>query len=88
MLFSHLSGREDDTMCNIGVARTKCSNTQREKCCEEEGDGGKRPFAEFHGSTPMDPKNDGLGRRSCRLKYSLFAAFRERLSASVRSRAA
>jgi hypothetical protein len=49
-LFSRLSGREG-TKLKIGVARFECPNTQRQKCCEEEGDDGERPFTAFHGST-------------------------------------
>src|SRR5262245_23893981 len=55
LLFSRLSGREG-TRGKIGVARVECSNTQRQKRCEEEGDHGKRPLAAFHGSTPFRSK--------------------------------
>src|SRR5262249_21909625 len=34
----------------------ECSNTQRQKRCEEERDDGKRPLAAFHGSTPVRSK--------------------------------
>jgi len=51
LLFSRLSGREG-TRSKIGVARIECSNTQRQKHCEEEGDHGKRPLAAFHDSAP------------------------------------
>jgi hypothetical protein len=58
LLFSRLSGREG-TRGKIGVARIECSNTQRQKHCEEEGDDGKRPLAAFHGSTPFRVEKDG-----------------------------
>src|SRR5262249_18297079 len=53
--FSRLSGREG-TRGKIGVARIECSNTQRQKHCEERGDDSKRPLAAFHGSTPFRSK--------------------------------
>jgi hypothetical protein len=53
LLLSRLSGRKG-TRCRIGVARIECSNTQRQKDCqEEEGNDGKRRLAAFHGSTPI-----------------------------------
>src|SRR5262249_50075095 len=61
-LFSRLSGREG-TRGKIGVARIECSNTQRQKHCEEE-DHGKRPLAAFHGSTVFgSKKTTSLERR-------------------------
>jgi hypothetical protein len=63
--FSRLSGREGPrgkigvARIKIGVARIDCSNTQRQKHCEQGGDDGKRPLAAFHGSTPFrSKKND------------------------------
>src|SRR6266446_2135669 len=49
-LFSRLSGREV-TRGKIGVARVECSNTQRQKRCED-GEDGKRRLPAFHWSTP------------------------------------
>ena len=40
----------------VGVARIECSNTQRQKHCEEEGHGSQRPLTAFHGSTPLGRK--------------------------------
>src|SRR5215467_4041854 len=57
-MFSRLSGCEG-TRGKIGVARIECSNTQRQKHCEEEGDHGKRPIAASHGSTPLKAKRTG-----------------------------
>jgi hypothetical protein len=57
LLFNRLSGCEG-TRGKIGVARIECSNTQRQKHCEEEGDHGKRPIAASHGSTPFKAKKD------------------------------
>src|SRR5262245_19374001 len=56
LLFSRLSGCEG-TRGKIGAARIECSNTQRQKHCEEERDHGNRPIAASHGSTPftLDP---------------------------------
>jgi hypothetical protein len=51
-LFSRLSGREG-TIGKIGVARIECSNTRRQKHCEQGEDDGKRPLPAFHGSTPF-----------------------------------
>ena len=71
LLFSRLSGREG-TRGKIGVARIECSNTQRHKHCEEEGDDGKRSLAAFHGSTPFRSKKTTRleRRRGLSLKYS------------------
>ena len=64
LLFSRLNGREG-TRGKIAVARIECSNTQRQKPCEEEGDDSNRPLAAFHGSTPSrSKKNDELGHAS------------------------
>src|SRR5215471_3548597 len=54
------------------VARTECSNTQRQKLCEEEGDHGKRPLAAFPGSTPLTTSLER--RRRLSLKCSLSAS--------------
>jgi hypothetical protein len=55
-LFGRLSGH-DGTRGKIGVARTECSNTQRWKRCEDDGEDGKQLFAPFHGSTPFSSKH-------------------------------
>jgi len=52
LLFSRLSGREG-MRGKISVARIECSNTQRQKHCEEEGGHGKRALAASHGSIPF-----------------------------------
>ncbi|MFY9899160.1 MAG: hypothetical protein WAK67_15390, partial [Xanthobacteraceae bacterium] len=54
--FSRLRGHER-TRGKIGVARTECSNIQRQKHCREQGGDGKRPLAAFHGSTPFRSKS-------------------------------
>ena len=51
LLFRCLNGRKV-ARGEIGVARIECSNTRRQKHCEEEGDDGKRPLAAFHGLAP------------------------------------
>src|SRR5262249_51737485 len=71
-LFSRLSGREG-TRRKIGVAPIECSNTQRQKHCEEGGDDGKRPLAAFHGSTPFRSKKPPSLKRPLSSKYSLSA---------------
>src|SRR5258707_665841 len=62
-LFSRLSGHEG-TIGKIGVARIECSNTRRQKHCEQGEDDGKRPLPAFHGSTPLLPS--AVLRRICR----------------------
>src|SRR5262249_55617412 len=72
LLFSRLSGREG-TRGKIGIARMECSNTQRQKLCEEEGDHGKRPLAAFHGSTPLTTSLERRRRLSLKCRAFLGA---------------
>ena len=51
-MLSGLSRRKGERG-EIGVARIECSNTQRQKYCEEEGGDGKRLLAAFHSSTSL-----------------------------------
>jgi hypothetical protein len=48
LLFGRLGGRES-ARGKIGVARIECSDIQRQKHREDDGDDGKRPLGAFHG---------------------------------------
>jgi hypothetical protein len=63
LLFSRLSSREAPRG-QVGLTRVERSTTQQQKRCEEERDDGKRPLAEFHGSTPFGLQNNESGTRS------------------------
>jgi hypothetical protein len=43
-----MSGREG-ARGDIGLARIECSDIQRQKHREDDGDDGKRPLGAFHG---------------------------------------